>query len=198
MVPEFNIKHYLILISVIFCMIPPFFGTFIKLIVISQFNVFILSLIIIGLIILYLMGKAFEKYGYTPETLKLMSQHDLISALLNKNNKMVLFFFFPLTMVMEEFLFRFYSIGILYIVINLGTLESILVSSLIFSIYHLHFWFKFKNRRLTIIFIIFSFFLGLLNGFVLLTIGLPFCVLIHYLLAFILYLNISKKVKLLK
>ena len=196
--PEFNIKHYLILISVIFCMIPPFFGTFIKLIVISQFNMLILSLIIIGLILLYLMGKTFEKYGYNPETLKLMSQHDLVSALLNKNNKMVLFFFFPLTMVMEEFLFRFYSIGILYIFINLGSLESILVSSLIFSLYHLHFWFKFKNRRITIIFIIFSFFLGLLNGFVLLTIGLPFCVLIHYLLAFILYLNISKKVKLLK
>ncbi len=196
--PEFNIKHYLVLVSVIFCMIPPFFGIFIKLIIISQFNVLILSLIIIGLIILYLMGKAFEKYGNTQDTLKLMSHHDLISALLNKNNKVVLFFFFPLTMVMEEFLFRFYSIGILYIVINLGPLESILMSSLIFSVYHLHFWFKFKNRRITIIFIIFSFFLGLLNGFVLLTIGLPFCILIHYLLAFILYLNISKKIELLK
>lgn len=196
--PEFNIKHFLILVCVIFCIIPPLFGIFIKLIVISQFNVLILSLIIIGLILLYLMGKAFEKYGYNQETLKLMSQHDLISALLNKNNNMVLFFFFPLTMVMEEFLFRFYSIGILYIVINLGSLESILMSSLIFSLYHLHFWFKFKNWRITIIFIIFSFFLGLLNGFVLLTIGLPFCILIHYLLALILYLNISKKVKLLK
>lgn len=196
--PEFNIKQYFILAYVILCIIPLFFGIFIELIVISQFNVLILSLIIIGLIFLYLMGKAFQKYVYNSENLKLLSQHDLISALLNKNNKLVIFFFFPLTMVMEEFLFRFYSIGILYFVINLGSLESILISSLIFSVYHVHFWFKFKNRRITIVFIIFSFFLGLLNGFVLLTIGLPFCILIHYLLAFILYLNISKKIKLLK
>ena len=196
--PEFNIKHYLVLIIVTFSMIPPFFGIFIELIVFSQFNLLILSLIIIGLIVLYLMGKVFEKYVYKPETLKLMTQHDLISTLLNKNNKMIIYFFFPLTMVMEEFLFRFYSIGFLYIVIDLGFLESILISSLIFSIYHLHFLFKFKNWRITIIFIIFSFFLGLLNGFVLLTIGLPFCILIHYLLAFILYLNISKKIEHLK
>ncbi|TFG16921.1 MAG: CPBP family intramembrane metalloprotease [Promethearchaeota archaeon] len=193
--PDFKNKHYLIIICVIICFIPLFFGIYIKYLLVSQLNLLILALIVSGILFLYLLGKIIGKYAYTTKRLKVMVQHDLISALIHKNDNWVLFFFFPLTMVMEEFIFRYYSIGIVRDIIHLGILESILVSSLIFSLYHIHFWFKFKNISITIIFISYSFFLGLINGFVLLTIGLPFCVLIHYLLAFMSYFNLSNKIK---
>ncbi|TFF84026.1 MAG: CPBP family intramembrane metalloprotease [Promethearchaeota archaeon] len=193
--PEFENKHYLIIICVIFCVIPLFFGIYINYLSISQFNLQILALIISSIIFLYLFGKFLERYVYKDKLLDIIRKHDLISALIQKNNNLVLYFFFPLTMIMEEFIFRYYSIGLLQNVINLGIFESVIISSLIFSLYHIHFWFKFKNFLITIIFISYSFFLGLINGFVLLTIGLPFCIIIHYLLAFISYFNLSNKFK---
>lgn len=192
---EFKVKYPIIITCVILCIIPLFFGVFINLMFFSKFGVLFASIIIIGIVLLFFLGIAIGKYAYNEESLKIMGEHDLISALIKKNNYWVLFFIFPLTMVMEEFIFRYYSIGILHFIINLGSLESIVISSIIFALYHLHFWFKLKNKRITIIYISYSFFLGLLNGFVLLTIGLIFCILIHYLLAFILYYNISKKIK---
>jgi len=193
--PEFENKHYLIIICVILCVIPLFFGIYINYLSISQFNLQILALIISSIIFLYLFGKFLERYVYKDKLLDIIRKHDLISALIQKNNNLVLYFFFPLTMIMEEFIFRYYSIGLLQNVINLGIFESVIISSLIFSLYHIHFWFKFKNFLITIIFISYSFFLGLINGFVLLTIGLPFCIIIHYLLAFISYFNLSNKIK---
>jgi hypothetical protein len=193
--PEFENKHYLIIICVILCVIPLFFGIYINYLSISQFNLQILALIISSIIFLYLFGKFLERYVYKDILLDIIRKHDLISALIQKNNNLVLYFFFPLTMIMEEFIFRYYSIGLLQNVINLGIFESVIISSLIFSLYHIHFWFKFKNFLITIIFISYSFFLGLINGFVLLTIGLPFCIIIHYLLAFISYFNLSNKIK---
>lgn len=193
--PEFENKHYLIIISVIICLIPLFFGVYIDYLSIGQFNLQILAITVSSIIILHLFGRLLEKYAYRKELLDIIRDHDLISALILKNDNWVLFFFFPLTIIMEEFIFRYYSIGILRNLVNLGTYESIIISSLIFSLYHIHFWFKFKNLSITIIFICYSFFLGLISGFVLLTIGLPFCVIIHYLLAFISYLNLSNKIK---
>ena len=192
---EFKVKYSVIIISIIICIIPLCFGVFIDLLFFTQFNVLVVSVIIIGIVLLYLIGIAIGKYAYNEEVLKIMGKHDLISALIKKKNNWVIFIIFPLTMIMEEFIFRYYSIGILHFIINIGTIESIVISSIIFALYHLHFWFKLKNQRITIIYICYSFFLGLLNGFVLLTIGLIFCILIHYLLAFILYYNISKKIK---
>jgi len=193
--PDLKNKHYLIIICIILCIIPLFFGINVKYLLVSQFNLPILAYIISCILFLYLLGKIIEKYAYTTKLLEIIAHHDLISALIRKNDNWVLFFFFPLTMVMEEFIFRFYSIGILRNAINLEIIESIIVSSLIFSLYHVHFWFKFKSLRITIIFIGYSFFLGLINGFVLITLGLTFCILIHYLLAFTSYFNLSKKIK---
>lgn len=193
--PQFENKHYIIIVCVIFCIIPIFFRVYTKFLGISQLNLQIILFTISSIIILYLIGKLIEKYAYTDDLLNTISNHDLISALILRNNNWVLFFFFPLTMVMEEFIFRYYSIGILQNVANLGILESIGISSLIFSLYHIHFWFKFKNLRITSIFISYSFLLGLINAYILLTLGLPFCILIHYFLAFISYFNLANKIK---
>ncbi|MEJ2295181.1 MAG: CPBP family glutamic-type intramembrane protease, partial [Candidatus Lokiarchaeota archaeon] len=150
---EIKYKYLIIIICVIICIIPLYFGVFIDLMFFNQFNVLIVSVIIIGTLLLFFLGIIIDKYAYNEETLKIMGEHGLISALIKKDNNWVIFFIFPLTMVMEEFIFRYYSIGTLHFIINLGTLESIIISSIIFALYHLHFWFKLKNQRITIIYI---------------------------------------------
>jgi membrane protease YdiL (CAAX protease family) len=191
---EHQKKYFVIIVCVVICIIPTFFGLFTDLLFIRLVNTMILSLIIIGGVLLFILGKTFERYFYNHETLELMRHHDLISVLINKNNNLVLLVFFPLTMIMEEFIFRYYAIGILFYAFNLEFYQCIFISSIIFSLYHIHFWFKFKNQRITIFYMGHSLLLGLLNGYILLTLGLFFCILVHYLLAFTLYINIARKI----
>ncbi|MBD3214343.1 MAG: CPBP family intramembrane metalloprotease [Candidatus Lokiarchaeota archaeon] len=118
--------------------------------------------------------------------------NEIIHALSNKTY-FPLYSSFLITMVMEELIFRFYSIGLLLIFIN--EFVAILISSFIFSLYHIHIWYTFRNKRLLIIYLFFSFLLGLLNGFLLIQFGIIFCIIIHYGLTFIFYWSIYKKYK---
>jgi len=124
---------------------------------------------------------------------ELMKQHDVVKALLNGNNRIVLLVFFPLTMIMEEFIFRYYLIGVLLYQLKLGLILAILISSVIFSLYHLHIWFKFRNLKILISYIISSFLLALYNGYLLITLGIFVCIIVHTILVFILYYNLYKK-----
>ncbi len=67
---------------------------------------------------------------------------------------------FPSIILFEEILFR----GILLIEINLlfGGIESIVISSSIFSLYHLHIYISSKQWRLTFLYLILSFILGII------------------------------------
>ena len=135
-----------------------------------------------------------DSYIFRDEKSKeLMKQHDVIEALLNGNNRIVLLVFFPLTMIMEEFIFRYYLIGILLYQVKLGLIFAVLISSLIFSLYHLHIWFKFKNLKILISYLISSFLLAIYNGFLLITLGIFVCIIVHTCLVFILYYNLYKK-----
>jgi len=136
----------------------------------------------------------FEKFGYDDNSIELMKQHDVIDALINNKNKVVLWVFFPLTIIMEELIFRYYSMGLLLNQFDLDQISAILISSIIFSFYHFHFWFKMKNFRILLIYLGFSFFLGLFSAYILLNLGIFFCILVHYTLAFKLYVDLSKKV----
>jgi membrane protease YdiL (CAAX protease family) len=191
--PDFKIKPYLILIFTVLSIIPTFFGIFIEFLFISQLNLIELVVIGVSALLLITLSIFLEKFIFTEESLEIIKEHELISALISRKNLIKILFIFSLTMIMEEFIFRYYSIGILFYLLKLTFFQSVVISSIIFSLYHIHFWFKFKNQRITFLFIIFSFFLGLLNGFVLFTLGLVLCILIHYIIAFISYYSISRK-----
>jgi membrane protease YdiL (CAAX protease family) len=135
-----------------------------------------------------------DSYVFRDEKSKeLMKQHDVVKALINGNDRIVLLVFLPLTMIMEEFIFRYYLIGILLNELKLGLILAVLISSVIFSLYHLHIWFKFKNLKILISYLISSFLLAIYNGYLLITLGIFVCIIVHTILVFILYYNLYKK-----
>jgi len=189
-----NIKKYLtIILVVIILIIPIVFGFYNENLTYHELNYYVVLIIIVGFLILLLFGKLIELYAYDEKTIQIMKQHDVIDALIENKNKSVLLIFFILTMVMEELIFRYYVIGFLLIQLQLEVFWGLFISSVIFSLYHIHTWFSYKNIRISIIYIGYSFFMGLLLGYILLTVGLFPCILIHGSLAFMMYFSIYKK-----
>jgi len=190
---EFSKKYLTITITVVILTAPLFFGIYTEFLVINNFSLFIFAYLAIGFVFLLALGKVMEIFMHKGASKESMKRHDVINALLNKDSKIILFVFFPLTMVMEEFIFRYYLIGFLINQLKLEILLVILISSLIFSLYHIHIWFRFKNFNIFVSYFISSLFLGIYNGFILLSLGIFACIITHSILVFLLYYNIYKK-----
>ena len=186
-------KYLTITLAVILLLFPLFFDIYTEFLIINDFSLFILAYLLIGFVFLLVLGKVMEIFMYKGASKETMKQHDVINALLNKNGKTILLVFFPLTMIMEEFIFRYYLIGILLFHLKLGLILAILISSIIFSLYHLHIWFKFKNLKILLSYLISSLILAIYNGYLLITLGIFVCIIVHTILVFILYYNLYKK-----
>ena len=186
-------KYLTIILAVMILLFPLFFGIYTEFLIINDFTLFTLAYLLIGFVFLLVLGKVMEHFMYKGASKETMKHHDVVNALLNKNGKTILFVFFPLTMIMEEFIFRYYLIGVLLHQLKLGLILAILISSVIFSLYHLHIWFKFKNLKILISYLISSFLLALYNGYLLITLGIFVCIIVHTILVFILYYNLYKK-----
>ena len=186
-------KYLTITLVVIILIFPLFFGIYTEFLFINDFTLFNLAYLLIGFVLLLVLGKMMEYFMYKGVSKEIMKHHEVINALLNKNSKTLLFVFFPLTMIMEEFIFRYYLIGILLNQLKLRLFLAILISSVIFSLYHLHIWFKFKDLNVLISYLISSFLLALYNGYLLITLGIFVCIIVHTILVFILYYNLYKK-----
>ena len=190
---ELSKKYLTITFAVILLIVPLFFGIYTEFLIVNDFSLFTLAYLLIGFVFLLVLGKVMEFFMYKGTSKETMKHHEVINALLNKNGKTILFVFFPLTMIMEEFIFRYYLIGVLLYQLKLGLFLAILISSVIFSLYHLHIWFKFKNLKILISYLISSFLLALYNGYLLITLGIFVCIIVHTILVFILYYNLYKK-----
>lgn len=173
--------------------IPIIFGYNRNYIFIPFFDLLINALLLFGIFTIFLLGRVIISKIYDESSISQMREHDLLKAFSNQNKKSVLIVFFPLTMLMEELVFRFYAISILLDILHQNLLISILFSSLIFAFYHLHFWFRFKNFRIFISYFILSFFLGVLNGFIFFYFGLVYCFIVHFGLAFEMYYHLYVK-----
>ena len=189
-----KIRKYTILTTLfVILIIPIFFRIYIEYLIVRELNLFVILILLLGLITLLLIGKLIGTYGYDSESIEKMKKHDIIEALINKSNKIRLWLFFPIIMVIEELIFRYYCIGFLLNQLDVDVIAAIVISSLIFSLFHIHLWFSYKNLRILLINLGYSFLLGLFNGYILLTLGIFPCVGIHYALAMYLYYSIYKK-----
>jgi membrane protease YdiL (CAAX protease family) len=186
-------KYLAITITVILLIIPIFFGIYIDFLVASEIALEVLLFLLIGFAFLLGLGKLMEFLMYSEKSKELMKRHDVIKALLNGNDVRVLLVFFPLTMVMEELIFRYYLIGLFLYELNVGILLAVIISSMIFSLYHLHIWFRFKDLKILINYLITSFLLGIYNAYILITLGIFACIIVHIILVFILYYSLYKK-----
>ncbi|MFX1256922.1 MAG: type II CAAX prenyl endopeptidase Rce1 family protein [Promethearchaeota archaeon] len=185
-------KYTILTILVIILIIPIFFGIYIEYLFIRELNLFVILILLFGLLILLLINKLIGIYGYDNESIERMRKHDVIDALIKKKNKSILWFFFPIIMLIEELIFRYYFIGFLLNQLDLDVSSAIVISSLIFSLFHIHTWFSYRNLRILLINLGCSFLLGLFNGYILLTLGIFPCIGIHYASAMYLYYNIYR------
>ena len=190
---ELSKKNLTITFVVIILIVPLFFDIYTEFLFINDFSIFNLAYLLIGFVLLLVLGKVMEIFMYKGVSKEVMKNHDVINALLNKDGKIILLVFFPLTMMMEEFIFRYYLIGYLINQLKLEILIVILISSIIFSLYHIHIWFRFKDFKIFVVYLIFSLFLGIYNGYILLSLGIFACIITHSILVFLLYYNLYKK-----
>lgn len=188
-------KRKSIIIVVVFVLLtmPIFFGLYVETIFLQVSNLYAIIILFIGLVVLLSLGELIDIYGFNIESLEAIKEHDVIKALTEKKKRFNTLLLFIVTMIMEELIFRYYFISFLFHSLNLSTILALIISSLFFSLYHIHTWFTFKNLRILGIFLSNSFLLGLFLGFIFLNIGFFYCIIIHSFIAFIFYFNLVNR-----
>ncbi|MFX0023097.1 MAG: type II CAAX prenyl endopeptidase Rce1 family protein [Candidatus Hermodarchaeota archaeon] len=188
-----SVKYIIITVISICLFFPMIFGVYIQYIIVRISDLIFILPFLLGLFVLLSLGRLIEIFIFNIENVELMRKHDVMNALINKNNRFVILFFFPLTMIMEELIFRYYLIGFLRNSLNLEIVSVILISSIVFSLYHIHTWFSFKNLTILLINLVYPFLMGLYLGYIFLNLGILPCILIHYILAFFLYYSLYRR-----
>ena len=186
-------KYALIVIIFIILIVPMFLGYYWEYFFIREFDVYVVLILIFGFIIFFIMGKLIEIYAYNDNRIEVLKKNDIINAFISKKNRIVIWIFFPIIMIIEELIFRFYIIAILINQVELEALVAVFISSLVFSLFHIHTWFSYKSLRILLVNLIFPFLLGLFNGYIFLTIGIIPCIIIHYIIVLNLYYNLYKR-----
>lgn len=188
---DLQIKNLIKIITTLILLVPLFFGINSEYLAIKYLNFIIILIILIGIICGLILGLLIVKYAFQNEKLERMKSHEVVRGIKNKDVR-VLFIWFPLTMVMEELIFRYYITGFLAQIINPD--QTIFISALIFGLYHIHIWFGFKNYEIVVSYIGYSFLLGLFLGFIFLNLGIFPCIVIHLFLVLIIYYSIAQKI----
>lgn len=189
-----KIRKYIVICSLfIILTIPIFFGVYIEYLIVHHINWVIILILTLGLFLLFFIGKFIEIFGYNKNNIKIMEEQDVINSFINKNNKLIIWFFFPMIIIIEELVFRYYAIGLLVHILKLELIIVLFISSLIFSLYHIHIWFRYKNLTILLVNLGYSFLMGLYIGYVFVKLGIIACILIHYILVLYLYYNIYRR-----
>ncbi|TFG03395.1 MAG: CPBP family intramembrane metalloprotease [Promethearchaeota archaeon] len=183
-------KYSLIFIFVLVLLIPPFFGIYKEFLFITQININIVLFLALGVIFFLILNVIIRSIIYNAQSLEAMTNHNVVNAFITNSNKYILLTYFPMIMIIEELIFRFYLIGFLVITLDLEVNLAIFISSLIFSVYHVHTWFTYKNLRVLIMYLGVSFLLGLYNGYILISLGIIPCIVIHYGLVLHMYYSL--------
>lgn len=190
---ENSVKYIIIVIISTILFIPMFFGVYIEHLLVRELNFYSILFLLSGLLILLSIGKLIEIFIFNRKNIELMKKHDVTNALINNDNRIIIWLFFPLTMIMEELIFRYYLISFLIYSIKLEVTSVIFISSFFFSMYHFHTWFSYKSVPILLVNLSFPFLLGLFNGYIFLTLGIIPCIIVHFTVAFLLYYNIYVK-----
>ena len=189
-----KIRKYTLIVNIfIILIIPTFLGIYREYFFIREFNLNVVLILIFGFIIFFIMGKLIEIYAYNDNRIEVLKKQDIINAFISKKNLVVIWIFFPIIMIIEELIFRFYIIAILINQVELEALVAVFISSLVFSLFHIHTWFSYRSIRILLVNLIFPFLLGLYNGYIFLTMGIIPCAIIHYIIVLNLYYNLYKR-----
>ena len=118
--------------------IPILFGIYIEYLFIRELNTTVIVVLVLGLIGFLLIGKLITDYGYNITSFGAIKTQDVLNALINRKNKAIIWIFLPMIILIEELIFRYYMIGFLLNQVELDVISAILISSIIFSLFHIH------------------------------------------------------------
>ncbi|MFW9999199.1 MAG: CPBP family intramembrane glutamic endopeptidase [Candidatus Hodarchaeota archaeon] len=186
-------KYITLSILLTLLIIPIFFGVFFEYFMIRELNWFIILIFITGLIFFLFLAKKVEIFGYKDKNLEVFKKQDVLNAFIYRKNREIIWFFFPIIIILEELVFRYYTIGVLFDLLKLKSFTVIFISSLIFSLFHIHTWFRYKNLTILLINLGYPFLMGLYLGYIFLKIGIISCILIHFIIALTSYYNIYRR-----
>ncbi len=184
-----NLRLFLKLSVILILIIPLFFGFNIKFLFFNKIQAFQIFLIGVLLTFLLVLGFLIVRYVFTIRDYEIIKKHEIINGFISNSIKLVTISFL-LTMIMEELIFRFYILG--FLIVNLNLLMAITISSVIFSLYHIHIFFYFRNLKIFAVYLSYSFLIGLLNSYILIYLGFFFCIISHFLIVYLIYYGLFK------
>ena len=126
-------KFTITTILTIFLVIPIFFGVYTEFFLAGELELYVILSLLLGFFLLLLIGWVINSFSFNETDIELMRNQNVVKALINDNN-INLWFFFPITMIMEELIFRYYILSFLALTLQIEIVMSILISSLAFSI----------------------------------------------------------------
>ena len=153
-------------------------------------TVYSIAIVLVTYIGLVALGISLSTFIMRDSMIK-MKNHIVVKAIREKN-RVDLWIIFPVTMVFEELLFRLVLLEILYA--YFGLLTTVLIGTIIFSLYHLH-TLAFKDINITLAFVILAIILGVVLNLLFYYFGLIFCIFIHWISVFLIFLYIENKIK---
>ncbi len=183
------IKKYLSSIVIIILVIPILLGYQREdlLLISGNFWVYFIS-ILIGLI-LFTVGYYCITY-FGKNSLEILKKNPVFQNLEARRYLLTLAYF-ALFMLIEELIFRFYLFSVLRD--NWSEIGGLWVASLIFCLYHINIYLQYKDVRLAVIYILFSFILGVYLTLIFNTFGLIGAFIAHFIGVFLIYFFIWKK-----
>lgn len=119
--------------------------------------------------------------------------HDVSSlafiVTIRRKDRYSLFFTYPLTLLCEELLFRGVIFNLLFE--STSIFNAIFISAGIFGLYYIHILIAYRNPVITLVYVFYSFLLGLLLGRVVLYFGILACWAIHIIFISYIYLRLN-------
>jgi membrane protease YdiL (CAAX protease family) len=145
-----NLDYRFKLIIIFILIIPLFFGFNKEFIFPSNFSLVDFIIIIFGIIFLFIFGIFFITPFFKTQHFEKMKKHEVVKAFINREYK-PLYRSFLLSMIIDEMIFRFYIAGVL--IQYLEMINVIILSSTIFSVYHVYIWFYLKDIRVLCVYL---------------------------------------------
>jgi len=186
-------KYVIITTIFIILTIPMYFGVYLEYFNIRDLNWLIIVIAVSGFFILLILDKILVIFVYNRKMIEDIGKNDVIKAFIDGNSKEIIWFYFPIIIITEELIFRYYTIGFFDYTLELEPVVAIFLSSFFFSKYHIHIWFRYKNLIFLLVNLGYPFLLGLYTGYIFLHIGIIPCILIHFFLALYAYYSIYRQ-----
>jgi len=127
--------------------------------------------------------------NYLGDSLKKFENHIMVKSLI-ENDMYIVYVVFTATMIFEELIFRGFILVSLIVLARIPQDLSVVLNAVIFSLYHLHTWPTFRDKKITIVFMLVSGLLGLICGYFLFSFGYLGAILFHWLSVLLIYRNL--------